>query len=310
MPWYCILLIVIGALIALSVISGLIALLFIVRARRFDRGAVLKYDSDNGFTACHDDYERLWQRTPFKLDCNGVTLSGEYVVNPADNGERRHVAIVCHGHNVNRFCAVKYGKLFYDAGYSLVLFDERYFGESTGRFCTLGYHESRDLAELVKFTRGLFGEDCVLGLHGESMGGATVVGTLKYVSPDFVVSDCPFADSDRLFREQVGRLFHLPAFPVVDIAKLLGKLFCDYDIDAFSPITAAAQTDVPICFMHGKDDKLISCKHSKDMFAVCNNEKSQLHLFEGAAHAMSFASDKEGYARIMYDFMRSVGCLD
>ena len=115
----------------------------------------------------------------FILAKAGADISGEYMMNPADSGTPRKVAIICHGHTVNRYSDLKYADIFYRAGFSTVIFDERYFGESTGDFCTLGQNEARDVAAIIAYVRQIFGQDCVIGLHGESRGAATALLTLK-----------------------------------------------------------------------------------------------------------------------------------
>ncbi|MBQ1287619.1 MAG: alpha/beta hydrolase, partial [Erysipelotrichaceae bacterium] len=89
----------------------------------------------------------------------------------------------------------------------------------------------------------------------------------------------------------------------------IGKLRYHYDVKGTSPINAVKDADVPICFMHGDSDTLIDCHHSKDMFAVCRNKKSELHLFKGAEHARSIAVDPEGYEAILRDFLKSCDML-
>ena len=42
------------------------------------------------------------------------------------------------------------------------------------------------------------------------MGAATALLTLKYETPDFVIADCPFADSKLLFAQWLKRNLHIP----------------------------------------------------------------------------------------------------
>ncbi len=278
----------------------------VTRATRHDETFVRRQETEGGFGAALDRYDREWNRRPFTVESGGVTLSGEYVRNPADSGRPRRVVILCHGHTVTRLCQVKYADLFYRAGYSLVLYDERYFGQSGGTCCTLGQEEAKDLSRVMAYTRTVFGQDCRIGLHGESMGAATVLLCLEREKPDFVIADCPFASSTLLFRHVVRDQFHLPAFPILPMAAFLGRVQYGYDFPKVNPIRAVEGAEVPICFMHGEADSLIPWEHSKMMVAKCKDPRSVLHLFPGAEHACSIASDPARYERLVLEFLS--GC--
>ena len=246
-------------------------------------------------------WDREWDRQPFTLDVGDAVLSGEYVVNPA--GKKR-VAIFCHGHTVCRLGEVKYAPLFYGAGWSLLFYDHRYFGRSTGKCCTLGQKESEDLRKIMAFARKVFGEDAAIALQGESMGAATVLYVLDREKPVFVAADCPFGDTVELFRYLLPHWAHLPRWPLMPLAVFLAKRVYGYDMSAVCPIRSVAGSDVPICLFHGEEDRLIPCGHSKKLLAASKNPKSRLHLVPGVRHAAALAGDPEGYRRVLYEFIR------
>lgn len=279
----------------------------VIRPQRFSLSDERDYEIKKGFSAVFEKYDKTWHKEDFLLDVNGITIKGEIIRNNEPVGNR--VAIIAHGHTANRYAALKYADLFYKAGYHIVIYDERYHGESGGDICTLGQEEAKDLRDIFNYVKELFGDDCIIGLHGESMGAATSLLVLNYVSPDFVVADCPFSDSVILFREYVKK--NLGVFPVLIVWAVcqIARLRYHYDVKGTSPINAVKSSNVPICFMHGTADGLINCHHSKDMIAVCRNDNSELHLFEGADHARSITSDPEGYEAILRDFLKKCGAL-
>ena len=301
-----------GALLALpAAAAAFIAdkcLRMVTKPVRHTVEEVVREDTGHGLTAGFAAYES-WQRAPFTVERGGVTLRCERVENPADVGPRRKVAIICHGHTVNRFSSLKYADIFYRAGFSVVLYDERYFGESGGDYCTLGQEESLDLAEIIRETRRFFGENCLLALHGESMGAATALLALRYEKPDLVVADCPFADSELLFGQWIRRNLHIPPGLILPLLETLAKRRFGYRVKETSPIAAVRDADVPICFMHGRADTLIPCSHSEALRAACRSEKSELHLFDGAIHAQSIVVDPAAYERILRAFLTSCGAL-
>ncbi len=308
MTWYIaapvllILLYLIASVIVANVCLGMLC----TTKRRHSFEYARSFDTDNGFGECFEAYDG-WEKHNFELQSGDVLLKGTYIVNPNDCGKRKKVAVICHGHTMNRLAAVKYAKTFYECGFNIVTYDTRYFGESGGDICTLGLHERVDLANVTEYARTVFGENCVIGYHGESMGAATVLLALDYEKPDFVIADCPFSDTMTLLKYLVGKVAHFPWIPTLSIARLMAIRRYGYDFKEVSPIKAVEKSDVPICFIHGLNDTFIPCEHSRRMYERCRNSKSELKLFEGAEHAYSNKSDPLRYAETVRLFIKKCG---
>ena len=254
-----------------------------------------------------DAYENKWLRTPFEIDGLHGKLRGEVIDNPADNGNRRKVAIIVHGHTMNRINSVKYAAVFYNLGFSAVIYDHSYFGQSDGQFCTLGYYERHDLSAVIDFTKQRFGNDSVIALHGESMGAVTALTVLGLRNDvDMVIADCPFSDTFNYYCELFTHLTKLPSFPVVEISGRIAKRKYGYDFLKCCPIADVAHTDVPVCFIHGLADDYIYPHHSQDMYKVCQNPLSELHLVPNARHACSHLTDREAYTQIVGGFVNKI----
>lgn len=263
-------------------------------------------DINRGLVEGINDYYEVWEKTPFEITSDDATIIGEIVVNPLDNGNIHKVVILCHGQTARRISMAKYGKLYYELGYSLVLFDERYFGESSGEYCTLGYKESLDIKNVIGLAKKIFGEDMFWGLHGESMGAASSLLTLDSEKPDFVVADCPFSDLSLLIKEQAYKQASFLGLLALKNAAKEGIKRYNYDYTLVKPIEAVKKSTVPICFMHGNGDTLINCKHSEAMFAESKNDDSEIHLFENAEHACSLASNPQMYLDCLTNFLNKV----
>ena len=254
-----------------------------------------------------DLYDNKWNKQSFELDGLHGKLRGEVVFNPDDKGARKKVAVICHGHTVNRMNSLKYAIVFYKLGFNVVIYDHSYFGESEGKFCTLGYYERHDLSSVIDYTRQTFGQYCILALHGESMGAVTVLTELGLRSDiDLVVADCPFSNTMGYYKELFTKLTHLPGFPVVEISGNLAKIKYGYDYSKCNPIDDVKQSDVPICFIHGTTDTYIYPHHSEDMYKVCSNPLSELTLVNGEQHACSYLTDSDGYYNIVKNFTEKV----
>lgn len=264
-----------------------------------------KNDMGNFSQAFHD-YDNLWERQPFEIENDDAVIRGEIIRNPADTGERKKVVIICHGLSAIRFADLKYAGMFFKLGYNVVIFDERYFGESTGPYCTLGLKETEDVKKIIAYTRSVFGENCFWGLHGESMGGAIVCNLLDTEKPDFVVADCPFSDAGLLIKELSWHRAFILGPMAQKVAQSIGMKRYGYDYRKVVPVNSVKASEVPICFMHGKQDTLIGHSHSEALYAASENPLSELHLYEGANHAQSVMVSPNGYEEAMADFVKKI----
>ncbi len=264
----------------------------------------------DGFLDCIEKYENEWKREDFTLQRKDAVIRGEIIRNPNADRNRTKVAIICHGHTANRYACLKYADLFYNIGYHIVIFDERHFGKSDAPYSTLGQNESKDLAEIIRLVRKTFGKDSYIALHGESMGAATALLVLQYEKVDLVVADCPFSDTEMLFKEWIAsNLRFVPPMLLIPFIELYGKIRFHYDIKKISPIESVRNSDVPICFMHGDSDRLIHHHHSQRMYEISRNPLSEIHLFRGADHAMSIATDRQEYKALFNSFMEKCDTL-
>lgn len=309
---YEITLIVIGVVLGLALlwlILNLVIAHFVLksathpRVYTLDETRAMQIKSEN---LDFSDYDSVWKKQDFEVDGTHGKIRGEVVFNETPS-KRKKVAIICHGFTMNRINSVKYATIFYKRGYSLVLYDHAHFGLSDGDFCTLGCFEKRDLSVVIDYVRATFGDDAYIALHGESMGAATVLSELGIRNDiDLVVADCPFSDTMSYYKELFTHLFKLPSFPAVELSGAMAKRKYGYDYTQCSPLNDVKGSNVPICFVHGKADDFIYPHHSEDMFKVCVNPLSELHLVDNAKHACSFMEDNAVYDKIVGDFIEKV----
>ncbi len=280
-----------------------------VKPQRFSAEQMRALDLQNGFGDCIEAYERHWPREPVTFERGGVTLRGELIENPAERGARRKLAVICHGQTANRYSALKYADIFYRAGFSVLIYDERYFGASGGSCCTLGQEEAKDLALILARMHERFGEDCLIALHGESMGAATALLALRCAKPDLIVADCPFADCELLFRQWLADRLPIPPVLILPLFEAIARRRFGFLVRENRPIDAVRQAEVPICLMHGRSDTLIPCSHSEALRRACRDPRSELHLFAGADHAQSIVTDRARYEALVLDFLRRCGAV-
>ncbi|HZG57611.1 alpha/beta hydrolase [Paenibacillus sp.] len=229
---------------------------------------------------------------------------------PSAAGETARTVVFVHGVTSSLHGMLKYAEPFRRRGFNALLYDHRRHGRSGGDFTSYGYYEKRDLAAVVDYAFERGGPSAVVGVFGESMGAATA---LQYAAEDdrpaFVVADCPYSD----FREQLAhRLkveYGLPPFPLLPLTSLWCKLRAGFRIGDASPMRGIAAVRAPILFVHGEADDYVPPAMSAALHARAAAPKA-LYLAPGAAHAQSWAQDRDAYERELDAFLRANGLLD
>lgn len=233
---------------------------------------------------------------------DGLKLKGYYI---EGNKEVNKTVILVHGVTVGIPWSLKYLDMFLKKGYSVLLYDQRRHGNSEGKFSTYGYKEKSDLKLWVSYIRGRNGKNHGIGLHGESMGAATV---LQYgeLDPkiDFIIADCSFSRLSDEIKYNMKKV-HVVSFPVFNLCDLKTRRLAKFKLRDINPIDAVSKTSTPIMFIHGSKDEFILPKMSCDMYKAKSGIKA-LYIAEGAVHACSIKVDKERYYEEVYKFLDKV----
>ena len=215
--------------------------------------------------------------------------------------------IISHGYTDNRMGSLKYVQIYLDLGFNCIIYDLRGHGENESTFTTYGIKESQDLKYLIDDTRSRYDDITVLGLHGESLGSATTITSLKYKPDvDFVVADCGFSDIENVLKEGY-RNAHVPAC-LVDVADFTGKLRYGYSIKEMRPIDALDENEIPILFIHGAEDTFILPKNSEDMAEMTKGYK-ELYTIPGAGHAESVLKAPAEYKEHVTAYLKHLGLI-
>ncbi len=223
---------------------------------------------------------------------DGLKLRARYLAVEGARG-----TVVCmHGYRGDPL--MDYGTLlrFYaEAGYNILLPDERSHWESEGRFITYGVRERFDCRDWVRTVNAHGGDSLPVFLHGLSMGAAIVLMTTGLALPENVrgvIADCGFTSPDAIFRHVIQTSFHLPPDPFVPAAGLFTRLFAGFSIRGCSTLDAMQTNRLPILFLHGTADDFVPFSMSEQNVAACRAEK-EFVVVEGARHAQSVLVDPE-----------------
>ncbi|MFD3447864.1 alpha/beta hydrolase [Microbacteriaceae bacterium 4G12] len=241
--------------------------------------------------------EEVWIASQF-----GYNIHGYYI--PAANSKK--FMVFCHGVTVNKLNSIKYSNLFLKRNFNVFIYDHRRHGQSGGKTTSFGYYEKHDLQTIVHWLKERFGSDIVLGIHGESMGAATLLQYAGHLEDgaDFYIADCPFSDFYEQLTYRLKEEFKLPAWPLLPLANAVLKLRDGYTVQDVSPIQCIKHIKNPVLFIHSKDDDYILSKMTEEMYEQKEGPK-ELFIAEKGRHALSYAENKEMYEKVIDHFLET-----
>lgn len=193
-------------------------------------------------------------------------------------------------------------------GFGMLLVDERAHGESEGEYIGFGCLDRYDALEWMEWILHRCGSDIQILLHGTSMGGATVLMSSGLELPSQVkgiISDCGFTSAKEVFTHVLHSMYHLPAFPMIQIASLVNRHKAGYGLNDCNAAKEVQKAKVPILLIHGDADTFVPCDMCKKIYENCASEKKML-IVEGAAHAESYYKDMEAYEEALNDFIGGI----
>jgi len=242
--------------------------------------------------------EKVYMTTNDGLKLEGIYIKGEPEINKT--------IIVVHGITVGIPTSIKYMRMFLDRGWNVLMYNQRRHGASEGKYSTYGYYEKYDLDLWVNWVVNRNGEDSIIGLHGESMGAATVLQYAdinKYV--DFIIADCAYSDMNELMKFRIKEDIKLPSFPILKFVELKSKIRAKFSFKDVSPINSIRYNEIPVLFIHGKNDKFVPTYMSEKMYEVKKGMK-RIYLADGAVHACSIEVNKQKYEKVVFEFVNEV----
>ncbi|AQQ53671.1 alpha/beta hydrolase [Planococcus lenghuensis] len=231
---------------------------------------------------------------------NGYRLKAVFL-EPHDTD---HYVIISHGVTENKVNSFKFARMFERLGFNSVVYDQRRHGESGGRTTSLGHYEKFDLEAVVHALRMHAGDHVRFGIHGESMGAATLLlyaGSVEDAA-DFYIADCAFSDVSEQLLHVIRTTTPLRSRLSVRLGSLFLKFRDGYTLETISPREAVRAIEKPVLFIHTAKDTFVPPWMSEELYRLKSGDK-ELKIFESGKHAQAFNSNPAAYEETVAKFL-------
>lgn len=214
---------------------------------------------------------------------DGELLHGWFVPAP----EERAVVLFFHGNAGNISHRLESLRIFNSLGLSVLIFDYRGYGLSSGRPSEQGTYEDAQAAwrHLVD-TRGVSPERIIL--FGRSLGGAVATWLAVQEPPGALIVESAFRSVPDLAAEIYWFL------PVRRLARI------EYPVERL-----IGEVSAPVLIVHGRDDEIIPFSHAEALHAAAGARSQKLVI--GGDHNTGFLRDEARYRAGLDAFIAGVG---
>ncbi|MCJ0932348.1 alpha/beta hydrolase [Virgibacillus halodenitrificans] len=235
---------------------------------------------------------------------DGLKLKGYFLKakKPTDK-----TVVLAHGYLGRATDMGLYGQYYYEnLGYNIFMPDFRGHGQSEGDYIGFGWHDRLDLIDWIHILSTKLGPDSEYVLHGVSMGAASVLmasGEEELPkSVKAIISDSPYTSVYDMFKYQLGRMYRVPAFPVLPTTSVVTKIKAGYSLKEASALKQVQKAEVPILYIHGNADTFVPTSMAEKLYKNTSSEKDFIS-FDNAGHGEAFVTKKDKYVDKLNSFL-------
>lgn len=204
-----------------------------------------------------DKYANLnnwFQNTKYKetsIFSNNTKLYGKIINNKNSN----KYVILLHDYRSDYKRVLSEAEKYYNNGFSILMPDSRYFGDSQGNFSTLGYLERNDLQEWIKYIVKTSVPNTKIIIHGIEMGATSVLLNSNF-PPNVVglILDSPYESPYKYIEEIYNNYVNIPEFLGLRSLYLISDLYIDHSIKNTS-FENTIPSNLPTLFINCNSNK-------------------------------------------------------
>ena len=234
---------------------------------------------------------------------DNVELSGYWIKSELD--APKGVIILLHGIGGCKEHFLGLANELSKKGIESIIFDGRAHGKSGGEFCTYGFKEKKDIAQIVDKIKKQQ-PTLPIGIWGNSLGGAIAIQALEFDERiKFGIIESTFTDLHQIVFDYKKRILkgigikHLSDFALERAGEI-----ADFEPQKIKPIESVKNIEQSIFIAHGDSDKNISFKYGQQLFDNLKTKDKQFVLIKGGGHFDLFEKGGSEYKSKMMDFIQ------
>jgi uncharacterized protein len=232
---------------------------------------------------------------------DGLSLSAVLLKSEKPSGK---AVILAHGYKGSNEQMPGITKFYHDLGYDVLKPDARGHGKSEGSYIGYGWDDRKDYKRWVNLLINEY-EAKTIYLHGFSMGAATVLMTSGEELPSEVkgiIADSGYTTVEEELAHQLKYLYHLPAFPLMEITSAVTKVRAGYTFAEASAVEQVKKNTRPLFIIHGDQDELVPTEMADVLYEAASSEK-ELWRVPGAGHTDAYTVAEEEYQSRLKTFL-------
>ncbi|MBE6884112.1 MAG: alpha/beta fold hydrolase [Ruminococcaceae bacterium] len=232
-------------------------------------------------------------------------LHGYFIKNEKSN----KVVISFHGFNTEARKEYPLHYSYYNAGYTVLIVDQRGVGKSKGRFITMGVLERFDCLKWIDYIVARYHGEVEIVLDGLSMGASTIMMAAKDIHHTQVkgmILNSGFNSCKEELAYVITRLMKLPRQPVLWTAQFLARIFAKYDMEAITACESMAQCEIPLLMIHGEKDTFVPYENLHKIFPCAKAADKKMVSVENASHGIACFVDPERFDSEIQQYLAEI----
>ena len=249
-----------------------------------------------------EEYNLLLEDVVFESR-DGLQLYGWFVP-----GRSRSTIILVHGRGSSRAWMLPHADYLHAAGFSVLLFDFRYRGESEGEAQTLGVKESWDVESAVDYLKTRSDVDPEkVGLLGSSLGAvASILAAARTSEVKGVIAQIPFTSVNGILCHSFQHEFGLPCVPFAPVTKWISEIRLGVDLDQVAPIDVIGNISPrPVFLIDEGRDRLFPVDSVEKLYNAAKDPK-EFWMVPEAGHGRARNERPDEYRRRVVAFWKRV----
>ncbi|CAM3086609.1 alpha/beta hydrolase [Lactiplantibacillus plajomi] len=246
-------------------------------------------------------YQHVKKQTWTIQSADGLKLVAWYV---PKRGSAKTV-VLAHGFAGNKALMGAWAGMYHELGYNVLVPDARAAGASQGQAVGYGWLERKDdlkwaqtVVQRTKTTK--------IVMSGISMGAAGMTmasGERQLPQIKAYVVDSPFTSAQAIISYQAKEMYHLPAFPLVNVTSAITRVRAGYSFKTADAQAAIERNHRPIMIISGTKDDFVPTWMGKALYRHANQPK-RLWLVKGAGHTTAITQNYQEYKRRVAQFLK------